>query len=416
MHELNEALTTYIQDTENPESNFQLALIYESLGQTASACSYFLRVADRTNDKNLAYECLLKIGLCLARQGNRNNSVRGAFKHAVCLLPRRPEAYFLLARFYEKTNDHVDSYTTAELGLQFADFNQFPLRSNVEYPGRYGLIFQKSVSSWWWGKPAECRSLLQVLKNEYAHEMDGPHFQATQGNLTRLGVGPESQYFRTYWQQEHSGLRHKFNGSEHIVRSYGQVYQDLWVLSMLDGKRNGTYIEVGSAAPEVGNNTKLLEEWGWTGVGIEWSEELCKQYRTVRKNPVLQEDATKVDYDELCGQIAVDGVVDYLQLDCEPSKTTYDILLTIPFDKYKFATITYEHDHYVDMSGRYRQASRDFLRSKGYVLVAGDISPDGVSTFEDWWAHPDLIDEITLARMSVRSISVLNAVDYMFDK
>ena len=182
---LNKAIAAYAKDTENPKISYEVALIYDSLSQTAAAISFFLRCAERTTDNNLAYECLLRIALCFERQGGRNNTVRGILQQALVLLPRRPEAYFLLARFHERTGDHVNGYTYAELGLQFADDNQIPLLNSVEYPGKYGLIFEKSVSAWWWGRPTECRKLLHRLKSEY--KMDENHVEAVNRNIARIG-------------------------------------------------------------------------------------------------------------------------------------------------------------------------------------------------------------------------------------
>lgn len=93
---LTAAITAYIRDTENAELNYQIALIYEDLKQTSAAIGFFLRAAERTSDLNLAYECLLKIGLCFERQTRRNNTVRVFYKHALLLLPKRPEAYLSL--------------------------------------------------------------------------------------------------------------------------------------------------------------------------------------------------------------------------------------------------------------------------------------------------------------------------------
>jgi tetratricopeptide (TPR) repeat protein len=414
MDNLKSQLIAYAQNPEYAEYNYNLAITYDSLGQTAAAISFFLRAAERTVNKNLSYECLLRIGLCFERQGNRNNTVRGAYEHAVCLLPKRPEAYFLLSRFYERTSDHVHGYMFAQLGLEFADDNQVPLKSCVEYPGKYGFIFEKMVCAWWWGKPRECRDLLQILKNEYGNVMDEGHRNATQSNLTRLGAGSEAEVMRYYWDHQYPQLRYKFADAEKIQRNWSGVLQDMFVLSMRDGKRNGTYLEIGAGSPYLGNNTKLLEEqYGWTGVGIEWDEKLATPYKKDRKNPVLQVDATKQNYSEILSGIAAGGVVDYLQLDCEPSKTTYDILKMIPFDQFKFAVITYEHDHYVDMTGLYRRASREYLNSKGYVMVANDISSDGKSTFEDWWAHPALINPKILKIMTNITGEPQDAARYM---
>lgn len=174
-------------DPDNYELNYFVALEYEGMGHTAAAASYFLRCADRTHNPQLAYECLLKIGLCLDRQGKRANSVRGYFQHAICLMPKRPEAYFLLARHYERIQDHPTGYMYADLGLKVSDTTAAgPLLSWVEYPGKYGLIFEKAVCAWWWGKPNESRSLFAELWNTY--DMDDVHTVAVENNLKSLNV------------------------------------------------------------------------------------------------------------------------------------------------------------------------------------------------------------------------------------
>lgn len=413
MDKLQTAISKFAADPENAELNYDLGRMYEDLNLTAAAVSYYSRCAERTNDDNLAYECLLKVGLCFERQGDRGNTVRGVYKHAVCLLPKRPEAYFLLARHYERVNDHVSCYLYAHLGLELADFNQKILRSNVDYPGKYGLIFEKAVSSWWWGKPQEARDLLQELK-AYAPIMDQIHREATQRNLSSLGCGPPNYAIRSYNKSDYAFMRYKFPQSESIERNYSQVYQDLFVLSMVGGKKNGTYLEVGSGDAILGSNSKLLEEWGWNGIGLEWDQNLVLTHAKHRKNVVLKQDALNTNYTGLCSKLAIEGVIDYLQLDCEPSAATYKILTMIPFDQFKFRVITYEHDHYVDVSGEYRRLSRDFLKSKGYVLVVNDAAPDDKATFEDWWVHPELVEESILLRMKQVTGSVTNVQRYMF--
>lgn len=400
MFELENALREYAYNPEDPEKNLILAHFYHDKNQSAGAISFYLRAAERTNDKHLSYYCLLKIAECFAYQGKRDNTVRCLYKHAISLLPERPEAYFLLSRHYERINEYTDSYAFAEMGLKYADEIYPPLRNHVDYPGKYALIFQKAVSAWWWGKGMESRGLFHLLADEYADIMDEVHYNAVQTNMTKLGSGPESQAFRYYDKSKHSKLRYKFPGSENITRSYAQVYQDMFILSMLNGKRGGKYLEIGSAKPWLGNNTALLEtEFDWVGVGLEYKQEFVEEYNKDRKNKVMLADATKVNYKKILKELSPDGIVDYLQLDCEPSKTTFDILLMIPFEQFKFGVITYEHDHYVDITRSYRFKSRKYLESMGYELVVSDVSPDGVSTFEDWWVHPELVSREIIEKM-----------------
>lgn len=206
MDKLQTAVTAFAADPENAELNYDLGVLYENINLTAAAVSYYSRCSERTNDDNLAYECLLKVGLCFERQGDRGNTVRGVYKHAVCLLPKRPEAYFLLARYYERVNDHVSCYLYANLGLESADFNQKPLRNYVEYPGKYGLVFEKMVSSWWWGKADETRALLYVLKNEYGEVMNELHWNSVKQNIDRLGCKPAEPARALPERVEDSGL------------------------------------------------------------------------------------------------------------------------------------------------------------------------------------------------------------------
>ena len=54
-----------------------------------------------------------------------------------------------------------------------------------------------------------------------------------------------------------------------------------------------------------------------------------------RNNKCLNIDALQINYKELLEEKYNKNIIDYLQLDCDPSNITYEILLKIPFDKYK---------------------------------------------------------------------------------
>ena len=121
-----------------------------------------------------------------------------------------------------------------------------------------------------------------------------------------------------------------------------------------------------------------------------------------------------VDYDKLLTKFDKGTVFDYLQVDCEPSETTYQILTKIPFEKYKFALITYEHDDYVDLSNKYKKLSRDYLHSKGYKMLVSDVSLNENSSFEDWWYHPELIDPSIVENMQ-RLDQIVDVRSYMIE-
>ena len=287
----------------------------------------------------------------------------------------------------------MDGYLYASIGLEVTDCVPSNLITNLGYSSKYMLVFQKAVCSWWYGKPKESRKLFRKLKDEYGDQLDEYYLKLVENNLISLGSGSVDESSVTYSNNSDFDLVFKFDGSDRVQRNFSQVYQDLFVLAALDGKKNGTYLEIGSAHSFHNSNTALLEkEFGWTGVGIEMKRELVNMHETERKNKVLCENALKINYEELLNNNFSNDIIDYLQIDIEPCKNTFEALLLIPFDKYKFRVITYEHDHYVDITRSFRDKSRRYLNSMGYTLIFNDISPHEDCSFEDWWVHKDLID------------------------
>lgn len=392
---LDAILKEYVFDCENPILNYQLGLEYEKIGQTAAAISYLLRAAERTQNKLLTYECLIRIGNCFDRQQNRSYTVKSMYRSAISVLPDRPEAYYMLAKYLAYEQNYSECYLFCDLALfhcKGKEYNDL----NVGYPGIWGIYYHYSVSSWWCGKGMKSRKLIQKIINEYWNEMDDYHKKSIETNLTSLGSGPEKHSIRTYTRDSHKKLRFKFAGSETIDHNFSQVYQDMFVLSMLNGKRNGSFLEIGGADPWKCNNSALLEQkFDWKGTSIEYDEKFIIPYRAARpKTNLLHANALELNYDEILSKLCDEnGIVDYLQLDIEPARNTYECMLKIPFDKYKFRVITYEHDYPADVTRQYRDKSREYLRSKGYLMVVNDVSPDGDWNFEDWWIHPDCIDK-----------------------
>ena len=165
--------------------------------------------------------------------------------------------------------------------------------------------------------------------------------------------------------------------------SNSREHQDFFVLSVLDGKTNGFYLEVGSAYPIQDNNTFLLENnFKWSGISIDNDEIFAKQFNQVRKNKCICVDATSIDYNKLLQNFSH---IDYLQLDIDPPSNTFKVLQNIDFSKISFSVITYEHDF---SSGgiQEREESRKILKSHGYTMVIDDVM-HGDIIFEDWYVN-----------------------------
>lgn len=402
-------LHDYINDYDNAEVNFKLALEYESIGQTGSALSFYLRCAERATSDLLQYKALLKCALCFERQKCRDGTVKILLQKAIALLPRRPEAYFLLSRLGEHTNEWQDSYTIACLGLDVGDFTLSSLGVEVEYPGRYALLFQKGVAAWWVGHVDESREIMADLKMNYS--MSSLYATAVDNNIKTIGW----PYTVVEYRRNLLGkFKYKFNGIERIEKNCSQSCQDMFVLAVLNGKENGEYLEIGSAEPYKSNNTALLEaNFGWRGVSVEINRSLVDEFNNSRRNRAVCADATKVDYAQLIKEAGLSTTIDYLQVDCEPPEITFEILTRMPFDTHKFAVITFEHDFYNNPT--VKQKSRDFLKSKGYVLIVSDLAYNQTNSYEDWWVHPSLVSAETINHMQDTDGQVKFVRNYMFN-
>lgn len=179
---------------------------------------------------------------------------------------------------------------------------------------------------------------------------------------------------------------------------YGQVEQDKFVLKILKQLKNGFFLEIGSNHPINSNNTYVLEKkYNWKGIMIEYDDKWLESYKIKRPNSIhIIDDATKIDYAKLFQKNNVPINIDYLQIDLEANNgSTLDTLKKLNnevMDKYKFATITFEHDIYHTNYLNTRNISREIFKNRGYIRVFSDINNGGRHPFEDWYVHPDLVD------------------------
>jgi len=209
----------------------------------------------------------------------------------------------------------------------------------------------------------------------------------------------------------------------------GQAEQDKFVLKTLKFKKKGTFVEIGSNHPQKINNTWLLEtKYNWTGIMIEYEDKFLDRYKRLRpKSHHDIADARNIEYLELFKQCKMPFNIDYLQVDIKAENhstlNTLEQLDKTVLDKYKFATITYEHDIYrsikrvrnkifsrdriddnheeirvtttltpnADVFRTTRRVSREIFEKRGYKLVLGDVK-NGNCAYEDWYAHPELVD------------------------
>lgn len=165
-------------------------------------------------------------------------------------------------------------------------------------------------------------------------------------------------------------------------------YQESYVLTILEEKKNGYYLELGSADPFEGNNTSLLEsKFGWKGLALDTNEAFVKKYNEERRNECIAADALTFDYKKYFEENNFPREMDYLQIDIDGHETNNCLLalLAVPMLQYRFAVIQIEHDVINDYKNKsQRDAQREILSSLGYKL-------SGVFMAEDWWVDPNLI-------------------------
>ncbi len=163
------SLEHFASNPEDPTANFDLAVEYETIGNTSSALTHYLRAAERTEDEVLAYECLICASVCIGSQGDRGFTQSHLLKQAICIMPERPEAYFFLCKYYENKKENYDCYLMANIALGVCDFtysifDDYPNCYN--YLGRDGLELCRAVSGIHWEKLEETRETFSRLAKE----------------------------------------------------------------------------------------------------------------------------------------------------------------------------------------------------------------------------------------------------------
>ena len=406
---LQEHIEKYIHSTRDPKVNFELGREFEKIKQYASALTHYLKCAELSDDNMLQYEAQLRIAITFNKQGGRIKSELNALHQAIPLAPDRPEGYYLIADCQRRRAFFTEALMYARLGKQLPRPKK-SLMTDVGFPEDYGFEFQEIITHYHRNGFTTTRSKVVSFLHTYSATDYHRDVMVKFMNEIRLTYYPATYYNKSNIDK----LRMRFEGVEHIEKNYAQAYQDMFVLMALNGQKGGTYLEIGSGDPGYNNNTKLLEELGWTGISIDLNAKLVNKFNLERSNRALVQDATTADYSTLLQATNAVDVVDYLQVDCEPAENTFTALQRIPFSKYKFKVITFEHDHYTNMSSGIRKESREFLSNLGYRLVVNDISTDRNRSFEDWWIHPDYISEGTLKQITSITDDVQFVDDYMY--
>lgn len=397
---INEKLKNYCMEPEGDTQNYELALEYYKDRQYASAISYFLRAAERTEDAELTYTCLILAALCFDKLGKRNYSFEGLLQYAVTVDPTRQEAYYHLCRLNEYKSQWREMMINSTIGSKL---EKREASSLLEYKGEVAFRFYNAFSKFNNGNIEEAKELF--LDIAYLIQDENDYAQIAKNNITNLGY-PDIIPYR---KEKHRHLfKFPFEGIDTIEKNHSKHFQDMFVLAALNGKRSGYYVEFGAGLPFEASNTALLEQkFDWKGLSFDKCPNMCSRFARERKNSVMQVDATAEDIRGIFEKNMVPDWVDYLQIDCDDD--SIKVLAKIPFDEYQFGIIHYEHDKY-RVGDSPKQAAKKFLESKNYVMIANNIAVDERNAYEDWWMHRSLVKE------SMKSLKETNFIlHYMLD-
>ena len=199
-----------------------------------------------------------------------------------------------------------------------------------------------------------------------------------------------------------------------ISFSKSQNAQDLFVLSELNFKKKGFFVEFGATDGIDLSNTYLLEKkFSWKGILAEPARQFHKHLEEnrnvfIEKNCVWHSSNKNLIFNEIGGLSTIDSFsdfdinskgrsggkkykvqtisledlldkynapskIDYLSIDTEGSEL--EILSSFNFEKYKFQIITVEHNYNSNREQIYK-----LLLQKGYIRKYTDISK-----VDDWY-------------------------------
>lgn len=406
-------LNDVVLDYQNPYKIYELAREYDRLEQGAGAFSWYLRAADMSpgvtwEERWVQYKSMILSAFIYERNGNRNHSVEGLFKIAIETMPERPEAYYFMAKWKQDRDDWRESMMYASIGISHIESSMVEDApdNDVGYPGENALRLLYAKAKWKTDGRDASKNLAFDLKykNKLTPELDA---EATE-MLDKWHGYPSTL---AYSRDEDDIYKFHFNGLETIEKNYSRHFQDMFVLSALDGKTEGTFIELGSGHPELFNNTKLLEEdFDWKGISLDNSERMCHIFSRERKTPVILGDASQQDFSSLFKQHCFEQQIDFLRINAE--QASLEALKNIPFDKYEFNVIQFQHNA-VWWGPEFRDASRKLLSQIGYILLVPNVSVDPKSPYEDWWVHPNVANRKT----EMKTKKKINfAWDYMMEK
>jgi hypothetical protein len=174
--------------------------------------------------------------------------------------------------------------------------------------------------------------------------------------------------------------------------------QDIICDNYLNAKTNGFFVDIGGSFHEQWNNSFFFEKMrNYRGLAIDLNPEYTQGWIENRPNTkFIVGDATTQDYQKHLDELNAPNTIDFLSIDIDPRHQSLAALYKIFTTSYNFSTIAFEVDAghggegWIDV----RDNSREFLKSRDYVLVA-EIYKGGYHV-DDIWVHKLIHDPFVI--------------------
>jgi hypothetical protein len=177
---------------------------------------------------------------------------------------------------------------------------------------------------------------------------------------------------------------------------YSNAKQDQFAANILQFKKNGYCVDIGSHDSIISNNSYFFEKLDWKSISVEIESSYNQSYSSRRNGVHLNANALQINYKKIFEDYKFPKSIDYLSLDIDT--LSVDVLKILPLNDYRFKVITIEHDCYL-YGDKYRSEQRSILSSYGYLLLCSDVYVEQPGyegkeyPFEDWWVDPSEFDQ-----------------------
>lgn len=212
------------------------------------------------------------------------------------------------------------------------------------------------------------------------------------------------------------------------MKYYSLQGQDKWALDLLGHEKDGYFVDIGAHDGKHCSNTYVMEQLGWDGICVEPNPNLrgfpslIENRKCICENLCIFSEETEVDFvargrrpqgsgivmesanrdidklverghpvikvkaitlEQLLDKHNAPSVIDYINIDTEGSE--YEILKVFNFNKYRFKTLTIEHNYFEGQG--YPEAARIKRENIRNLLEANGYKFDKAVVADDWYTQ-----------------------------